>query len=256
MHTVSSPKHDIVSGTPSRPLRKEDLNQLCGFSPAHVDTSVATDYMVPPGVSPMRKLQRRDTHAERDRDEAPTVKQMLVALAGKIQQQQKTDDHVTAMANHSPSIACSEDGGDSTLVDNLEEVAWKETPRDVYNETRYSVTDYFCKYQQQSRSDSVQPVPNETSESQRPLQQVVYRDTDLDTTISSIHDLTQFVNESCVSSLASSVSSLASSASVDDQVFREGLNSLDATIAQIQQTIRQAMHRGKMSSDKVRSYVK
>ena len=213
---------------------------------------MATDYMVPPGVSPMRKLQRKATHPERDRDEAPTtVKQMLVALAGKIQQQQ-CDDHVTAAANHSPSIACSEDDGNSTLIEE-DEVAWKEPPRDVYNETRYSVTDYFTKYQQ--RTDAAQSVPND-ADSQRPLQEVVYRDTDLDTTISSIHDLTQLVDQSFVSSLASSVSSLASSASVDDQVFREGLNSLDATIAQIQATIRQAMHRGKMSSDKVRTYVK
>ena len=181
------------------------------------------------------------------------MKQMLVALAGKIQQQQ-CDDHVTAAANQSPSITCSEDDGNSTLVEE-EEVAWTEPPRDVYNDTRYSVTDYFTKYQQQSGTDGAQFVPND-AESQRPLQEVVYRDTDLDTTISSIHDLTQLVDQSFVSSLASSVSSLASSASVDDQVFREGLNSLDATIAQIQATIRQAMHRGKVSSDKVRTYVK
>ena len=222
---------------------------------------MATDYMVPPGVSPMRMLsersERQSERAEAPSD-APTVKQMLVALAGKIQQQQMQDDHVTAAANHSSSTIYAEsmEDADWTLEANpAEEVVWKNQKSDAHNETRYSVTDYFSKYRQRSQADTTESGPN-GAVSHRPLQQAVYHDTDLDTTLSSIQDLTQLADESFTSSLASSVSSLASSVSVDDQVFREGLNSLDATIAQIQQTIRQAMHRGQRAGNNQRTYVK
>ena len=257
----SPPKRDSVGNTPTRSLRTEDLHHLCGFSPQEGDSSMATDYMVPPGVSPMRMLsersERQSERAEAPSD-APTVKQMLVALAGKIQQQQMQDDHVTAAANHSSSTIYAEsmEDADSTLEANPgEEVIWKNQKLDAHNETRYSVTDYFSKYRQRSQADTTESGPN-GAVSHRPLQQAVYHDTDLDTTLSSIQDLTQLADESFASSLASSVSSLASSVSVDDQVFREGLNSLDATIAQIQQTIRQAMHRGQRAGNNQRTYVK
>ena len=257
----SPPKRDSLGNTPTRSLRTEDLHHLCGFSPQEGDSSMATDYMVPPGVSPMRMLsERSERQSERTEapSDAPTVKQMLVALAGKIQQQQMQDDHMTAAAaNHSSSTIYGEsmEDADSTLEANPgEEVAWKNQNQksDAHNETRYSVTDYFSKYRQRSQADASESGLN-GAVSHRPPQQIVYRDTDLDTTLSSIQDLTQLGDESFASSLASSVSSLASSVSVDDQVFREGLNSLDATIAQIQQTIRQAMHRGQRAGNNQRT---
>ena len=63
----------------------------------------------------------------------------------------------------------------------------------------------------------------------------LYRDTDLDTSLSSINDTTD-AGSTGTGATTTSISS------VDDRVFRQGLANLDANIARVQQSLRQKMY--------------
>ena len=244
LSTIAPVKDNYVHNDFTSPTKEKNMtNGSIGFNQG--ESFADTDYLIPPGfTSPVRKLVKETGVSEAEN--GPTVRDLLSSLASRWQKSASAETVVESSGAKPKNISTDSFAQSWPMrkpVPQKTDTEFNDTVPSV-EQSRYSVTDYFKKY---SDVTTAKKEPNtsinisqnstlvsETNKNNRELIPQVSKIKDTDISLSIISE-----NASEVSDIT--VPSVATTCTVDEQAFWEGLDQLDADIAKVQQSLKKKM---------------